>query len=154
MRKGFVYLLRAIRRVSPDRVRLEIIGGTGDRGSRWLFARERAGLDVVLAAGDPFRRTTAPNCSFSRASRTGSVSLPLRRWLVVSPWWSLTSAGPLSGSLPGKWMGRSGRDVDALADVLETAIVRRTDLAEMGRHARQAIDARDMQSALLTPSEL
>ena len=53
VRKGFVYLLRAIRRVGPDRVRLEIIGGTGNRGSRWLFARERAGLDVVLAAGDP-----------------------------------------------------------------------------------------------------
>ncbi len=53
LRKGFVYLLQAMKAVGQSRVQLEIVGGTGDRGTRWLLNRELQGLDVRIRAGDP-----------------------------------------------------------------------------------------------------
>ena len=155
VRKGFVYLLRAIRRVGPDRVRLEIIGGTGDRGSRWLFARERAGLDVALAAGDPIPAYHRAELFVLPSLEDGFSFVAAEAMACGIPVVVTDQCGAAEWVTAGEngWVVPAG-NVDALADVLETAIVRRADLAEMGRHARQAIDARDMQSALLTPSEL
>ena len=53
LRKGFVYLLRAVRLLGSARIRVEFVGSTGDRGSRQLFARESVGLDVIANPGDP-----------------------------------------------------------------------------------------------------
>lgn len=53
LRKGFVYLLKAIRLVGARHVKLRLVGATGDRDSARLLAQERAGLDVESAPGDP-----------------------------------------------------------------------------------------------------
>jgi glycosyltransferase involved in cell wall biosynthesis len=53
LRKGFVHLLRALRAAGPERFALTIVGATGDRCSRRLFAAESAGLPVTAAPGDP-----------------------------------------------------------------------------------------------------
>lgn len=52
LRKGFVYLLQAIRQVGATRIRLRIAGATGDRDCARLFAREIAGLQVEHGPGD------------------------------------------------------------------------------------------------------
>jgi glycosyltransferase involved in cell wall biosynthesis len=53
LRKGFVYLLRAMRMLGREAASLEIVGATGNRTCRMLFAREREGLEVINAPGDP-----------------------------------------------------------------------------------------------------
>jgi glycosyltransferase involved in cell wall biosynthesis len=53
LRKGFVYLLRAIKAVGPDRIRLRIVGSTGDRACARLFRREAVGLQIQCEPGDP-----------------------------------------------------------------------------------------------------
>ena len=52
LRKGFVYLLGAMKLLGPGRVKLEIVGATGDRLCKELFARESAGIDLECAPGD------------------------------------------------------------------------------------------------------
>src|ERR1700685_2819708 len=46
LRKGFVYLLQAIRRVGAQHIQLRIAGATGDRDCARLYTRESAGLQV------------------------------------------------------------------------------------------------------------
>jgi glycosyltransferase involved in cell wall biosynthesis len=53
LRKGFVYMLRAARRFGPERIALRLVGGTVDRFTRRLLAREGAGLDLEVTAGSP-----------------------------------------------------------------------------------------------------
>ena len=53
LRKGFVYLLRAIRKVGSQHFTVRFVGNTGDPWCRRLFAREARGLSVELLPGDP-----------------------------------------------------------------------------------------------------
>ena len=53
LRKGYQYLLEAIRRLGAGRVTLHLVGATGDRGNRRLFERLGAGLDIRQTTGDP-----------------------------------------------------------------------------------------------------
>lgn len=53
LRKGFVYLLRAIRAVGSERVELRIVGATGDRWCRRLFENEGRDLNLRCVPGDP-----------------------------------------------------------------------------------------------------
>ena len=147
--KGFAYLLRAVRTVGPGRVRVEIVGATGDRGSKELFAREIAGLDVVAAPGDPVP-------AYHRAELFVLPSL--------SDGFGFVAAEALACGLPvvvtdqcgaAEWVrpGDTGwvipaANVGALASVLEEALARRSDLAAMGAAARRDIEARDPAAAL------
>jgi len=155
VRKGFVYLLRALQRVGPDRVRLEIVGGTGNRGSRLLFARERAGLDVALTAGDPVPAYHRAELFVLPSLEDGFGFVVAEAMACGLPAVVTDQCGAAEWVTPGEngWIVPA-RNIDALADVLETAIVNRTDLALMGRHARQSIEGRDPQAALLAVSEL
>ncbi|MGH7934333.1 MAG: glycosyltransferase family 4 protein [Candidatus Binataceae bacterium] len=143
LRKGFVYLLRAIRSIGSQNVSLEIVGATGDRCCNRLFARELANLDVRCAAGDP-------------------VPALRRAELFVSPTledgFSFAVAEAMACGLPvivteccgaAEWVrhGESGwitasADIDALAAVLETALNRRKELNSMGLIARQDTEHR------------
>jgi glycosyltransferase involved in cell wall biosynthesis len=53
LRKGFVYLLRAARRLGPNRITIRLVGGTVDSFTRRLLSRERKGLAVEVLPGDP-----------------------------------------------------------------------------------------------------
>jgi glycosyltransferase involved in cell wall biosynthesis len=155
VRKGFVYLLRALRRVGADRVRLEIVGGTGDRGSRWLFARERAGLNVAVAAGNPIPAYHRAELFVLPSLEDGFGFVAAEAMACGVPVVVTDQCGAAEWVATGEtgWVVPAG-NVDALADVLETAILRRSDLAEMGRHARLMIEGRDTMFARLALNEL
>ena len=62
LRKGFIYLLRAIKLLGPKRVSLEIVGATGDRLCKQLFARERCRHQFALRRPvTRYRPIIAPN---------------------------------------------------------------------------------------------
>jgi glycosyltransferase involved in cell wall biosynthesis len=149
LRKGFVYLLRAARAVGPGRVRVEFVGQTGDRGSRRLLARERAGLDVEVGPGDPVP-------AYHRAELLVLPSLEDGFGFVVAeamacglPVVVTDECGAAEWVEPGAtgWVVPAG-DAGALAAVLEQALADRAALAETGRAARRAVEARDPAAAL------
>jgi glycosyltransferase involved in cell wall biosynthesis len=142
LRKGFVYLLQAVRRLNGAAT-LELVGGTVDRCTRSLLEREASGLAVVSAPGDPrpaFARAevsvlpTLEDGSPFAAAEAMASGLPLivtnccgaREWV---------DAGRTGWIVPG-------RDPDALMHALQDAIRRRAELPAMGRAARAATELR------------
>jgi glycosyltransferase involved in cell wall biosynthesis len=148
VRKGFVYLLRAVRAVGADRVRLELVGGTGDRATRRLLDRERAGLAVEVNPGDPVP-------AYHRAELFVLPSLEDGFGFVV--------AEALACGLPvvvtdecgaAEWVGHGeagwvvpAGSVPALSAVLEQVLADRAGLTERGQAARRIVEARDPNSA-------
>ena len=151
LRKGFVYLLQAMRAVGAEDVCLEVVGATGDRWCRALFARERAGLSVKDCPGDPLP-------AYQRAE------------LFVTPTledgFNLTAAEAMACGIPvivtdacgaaqwvrdheTGWIVPAG-NVEALAGALRQAMQRRGELAAMGREAR--VDVEDSGSPIVWTS--
>jgi glycosyltransferase involved in cell wall biosynthesis len=142
LRKGFVYLMRAVRRMN-NAVALEMVGGTVDRCTRSLFERERAGLDITLARGDPrpaYHRAelsvlpTLEDGSPFAAAEAMACGLPL----VISAacgareWVTDESTG---------WVVPD-RSAEALEAALRKALLRRGDLRSMGETARRFTERR------------
>ncbi len=142
LRKGFVYLLRALRRLGPH-VELRIVGRTGDPWSRRLFERESRGLHVQLMPGDP-RPTlqwaevlAVPSLEdgFGFVAGEGMASgVPViisdqcgaAEWIDHSTGWVVDTA--------------NGNLVDLWEQHLATALDCRWLLPEMGRLARQSVE--------------
>jgi|GEM_PF-572015 len=54
LRKGFVYLLEAVRKLQDPRIEIVLVGGVGRRGIRRMLERYRQmGLNIRQAGGDP-----------------------------------------------------------------------------------------------------
>jgi glycosyltransferase involved in cell wall biosynthesis len=136
LRKGFLYLLRAVRRLGRS-VSLELVGGTGDRCCRMLLERERAGVDVKVAPGDP-RPALARSEIFALPTlEDGSPfavaeAMSSGRAIVTT-----SSTGAAEWVRPGEtgWIVSPASE-DALKAALEQACARRADLGVMGRQAR------------------
>ena len=138
--KGFPYLLTAMRQLGASRVRLEVVGATGDPWSRRLFAKLSRGLQVHVAPGDP-------RPAYARAE---ALVLP-----TVHDGFGLVVGEAMACGLPvvttdqcgaSDWVepGTTGAvvpagDQDALTDALAELLRRRRDLAEQGRAARAAV---------------
>jgi|HubBroStandDraft_1064217.scaffolds.fasta_scaffold78720_2 glycosyltransferase involved in cell wall biosynthesis len=141
LRKGFVYLLQAIRAVGAKHIRLEIAGATGDRACAQLFARERAGLDVHAAPGDAL-----PVYQQSELLAIPTLEDGLPFVLVEGLACGLpTLVTEEAGAAECVKTGRSGwvvpaAQVEPLAAALEDALRRRKDLPEMGRQARADLE--------------
>lgn len=137
LRKGFVYLLRAMRLMGPGRVELEIVGATGSRCCARLYAKESRGLGIGSSVGDPvpaYHRaevfvlpTLEDGSPFAVAEAMG-CGLPV----IVTD--SCGSAEWVTNGRTG-WIVPSRRP-DALAEAFETALERRHDLSSMGEQAR------------------
>jgi glycosyltransferase involved in cell wall biosynthesis len=149
LRKGFVYLLRSGRVAGPSHVRFELVGATGDRGSKALLARERVGLDVTVKPGDPVP-------AYHRAELFVLPSLEDGFGFVVAEAMSCglpvvvsDRCGAAECVRPGEngWIVRAG-DVEALAAVFVQALDHRDRLVEMGRAARAGIAVRDPSNAV------
>jgi glycosyltransferase involved in cell wall biosynthesis len=149
LRKGFVYLLRAGRAAGPGRVRFEFVGATGDRGSKALLARERAGLDVTIRPGDPVPAYHRAELFVLPSLEDGFGFAAAEAMACGLPVVVTDQCGAAEWVRPGEtgWVVPAG-DATALADVLARALADRPALAEMGRAARRAIEARDADAAL------
>jgi glycosyltransferase involved in cell wall biosynthesis len=140
--KGFHYLLRALRAFGAD-ASLEIVGATGNRPCRLLFERERRGLSVTSAPGDPLP-------AYRRAEVFVFPSL--------HDGFGFAAAEAMACGLPvvitgdsgaADWVrdGRAGwvvapRDVGALTEALKEAADRRAELPDIGARARAEAERR------------
>jgi glycosyltransferase involved in cell wall biosynthesis len=143
LRKGFVYLLRAVKMLGAAAVDLEIVGATGDSSSRRLFQREWVGLELRCAPGDPistYQRSelfvfpTLEDGSPFAVAEAMSSGLPV----IVS-----NCCGAADWVRPGEsgWVVPGG-DAKALATAIEDATRRRRDLRAMGQQARNDTERR------------
>jgi glycosyltransferase involved in cell wall biosynthesis len=141
LRKGFVYLLRAIRALGAHRVTLEMVGATGERDCARLLQRERQGLQVQCAPGDPMRAYQSAELFVLPTLEDGlpfvlpeamACGLPV----IVT---DQCGAGECVREDREGWIVPAA-DAEALAAALEKALARRKDLPEMGRNARRAIE--------------
>ena len=155
LRKGFVYLLQAARKIGAEKVRIEFAGSTGDRGSKALLARERRGLDVAVT---PDR----PEVAYNRAELFVLPSLEDGFGLVTGeamacglPAIVTDQCGSAEWVSPGEtgWVVPAGA-ADALAEAIEHALRHRADLPEIGQAARRSVLARCPSAALRSLADL
>jgi glycosyltransferase involved in cell wall biosynthesis len=144
LRKGFVYLLRAGRAIGSTRVRIELVGGTGDRGSKALLARERAGLEVILSPGDPVPAYHRAELFVLPSLEDGFGFVTAEAMACGVPVVVTEQCGSAEWVRPGEngWVIPAG-DEAALACLLEDVLASRSNLAGMGSAARRAIEFRD-----------
>ena len=144
LRKGFVYLLRAIRSLQPSvPVQLRFVGATGDRCSRALLERERQGLDVTVRSGDP-REALAQSEVFALPTLEDGSPFAVAEAMACSrPVITTTSTGAAEWVRPREtgWLVAPASTAD-LADALAAAAQARPRLRQMGEMARAAAEHR------------
>jgi glycosyltransferase involved in cell wall biosynthesis len=147
-RKGFAYLLRAMRLVGADRVALEIVGATGDRAGRQVFERESAGLAVRVAPGDPRPALRRAELFVLPTLDDGFGFVVAEAMATARPVLVTTDTGARDWVRDGDtgWIVRSG-DERALADALGRALDRRETLQAMGARARETAERLGGESA-------
>jgi glycosyltransferase involved in cell wall biosynthesis len=138
LRKGFVYLLRAARRFGPEHIVLRMVGGTVDRQTRRLLARERIGLDVEVAPGSPLPALHWGELFVLPTLEDGSPFVVVEAMAAGLPLVVTDQCGNAPLVRPGEtgWVVRAG-DEDALLGALKDAYARRAELPRMGDAARE-----------------
>ena len=141
LRKGFVYLLRAIRAVGAKHIQLNIAGATGDRDCARLFARERAGLDVQATPCDALPVYQQSELLAVPTLEDGLPFVLVEGMACGLPALVTREAGAGECVQPGRngWVVPAA-EVEPLAAALEDALRRRKDLADMGRQARADLE--------------
>jgi glycosyltransferase involved in cell wall biosynthesis len=140
LRKGFWYLLRAMRLLGPQATSLEIVGATGGRHSARLFEEERRGLHVTDAPGDPRGAYQQAEVFVAPTLEDGFGFVVAEAMASGLPVIVTDACGAKDWVVPGRsgWIVPAG-DVEALASAIEEAYAARPVLAEMGRFARQDV---------------
>jgi glycosyltransferase involved in cell wall biosynthesis len=143
LRKGFVYLLRAIKLLGPDRVSLEIVGATGDRLCKRLLACESAGINLRCAPGDPVPAYHRAELMVLPTLEDGSPFAVAEAMACGLPVIVTDCCGSAEWVRPGEtgWVVPE-TDVEALAAALEEALSRRPQLRSMGQSARRDTECR------------
>ena len=142
VRKGILHLLRAARRVRVP-LRLTLVGGTGNRPMKVAFRRESAGLDVVLAPGDPVAAYHSADISILPSMEDGFgfvVAEAMACGLATIVTDQSGSAEWVREANAG-WVIPAGQD-SAISEVLEEAFAKRIELGEMGVRARRYVEQR------------
>jgi glycosyltransferase involved in cell wall biosynthesis len=141
LRKGFVYLLRAIRALGANRVKLRIVGATGDRDCAKLLARERAGLDVEATPGESLPVYQQSELLAIPTLEDGLPFVLVEGLACGLPVIVTDQAGAAECVRPGEsgWVIPAG-NAEALAAALEQACERRKDLGAMGEQARSDVE--------------
>jgi glycosyltransferase involved in cell wall biosynthesis len=137
LRKGFAYLLRAARRLGPDRITIRLVGGTVDRFTRLLLARERAGLDVETVVGNPLPILHWAELFVLPTLEDGSPFAVVEAMAAGVPIVVTDKCGNAPLIRPGEsgWVVPAA-DEDALLIALQQACARRAVLPQMGNAAR------------------
>jgi hypothetical protein len=144
LRKGFVYLLRAIR-ILGDHVpiSLRLVGATGDRCSRILLERERQASNVTVRPGDP-RDALAESEIFALATlEDGSPFAVAEAMACARAVITTTSTGAAEWVEPGNtgWLVKPASS-EHLAEALAAAADARRRLRQMGELARTQTERR------------
>jgi glycosyltransferase involved in cell wall biosynthesis len=141
LRKGFVYLLRAIRRIGPEQVHLTIAGATGDRDCASLLRREIAGLNVNVLAQDSLHVYQQSEVLVVPTLEDGLPFVLVEGLACGLPVIVTDQAGAAEcvRQEESGWIVRAA-DVEELTAALSNAIERRSELAEMGRRARTDVE--------------
>jgi glycosyltransferase involved in cell wall biosynthesis len=141
LRKGFAYLLQAIRAVGAQHIALEIVGATGDSYCARLFERERFGLNVVCAPGDALAAYQRAELLVVPTLEDGLPFVLVEGLACGLPAIVTEEAGAAECIQPGRsgWVIPAAQ-VEPLTEALEDALRRRSDLWEMGREARAGVE--------------
>jgi glycosyltransferase involved in cell wall biosynthesis len=141
LRKGFVYLLRAIRAVGPRHIQLRIAGATGDRDCARLFAREGAGLQIERGPGDSLPVYHQSELLVVPTLEDGLPFVLVEGLACGLPVIVTREAGAAECVREGHsgWVVPAG-SVEALAAALEDALRRRKELWSMGQQARADVE--------------
>jgi glycosyltransferase involved in cell wall biosynthesis len=142
LRKGFVYLLRGVRELAGD-ISVELVGGTGDRCSRLLLERERAGLNVMVAPGDPRPALTRADVFVLPTLEDGSPFAVAEAMACGVPVVTTTATGAAEWIRPGQsgWVTEP-RSATALASTLAAVREARLSLRAMGLEGRADTERR------------
>ena len=142
LRKGFVYLLRAARLLNGD-VSVELVGGTGDRCCRRLLDRERTGVDVRVAPGDPRPALARADLFVLPTLEDGSPFAVAEAMASGLPVITTTATGAAEWIEPDRsgWLAPPASE-QALANALAGAGRCRASLTDMGAAARADTERR------------
>jgi glycosyltransferase involved in cell wall biosynthesis len=143
LRKGFVYLLRAMKFLGPRLVKLEIVGATGDRWCRKLFDSERTGLDMECTQGDPVPAYHRSELLVLPSLEDGFGFVVGEAMACGLPVIVTDCCGASEWVRPDEtgWVIPAGQ-AEALAGALDHAMRRRGELSSMGRFAREEVERR------------
>jgi glycosyltransferase involved in cell wall biosynthesis len=142
LRKGVVYLLRALRRLGTD-ASLTIVGATGSRPMRQLVERESRGLDLHMRPGDPVPAYRTADLFVLPTLEDGFGYVAAEAMACGLPVVVTDACGAAEWVVEGKtgWIVPV-RSTDAIAEVLNTARSRKSELPAMGAEAREAVVSR------------
>src|SRR5438445_4647321 len=137
LRKGFVYLLKAIRAIGPRHVHLRIAGASGDRDCARLFAQEGAGLQIQSAPGDSLPVYQQAELLVVPTLADGLPFVLVEGLACGLPAIVTQEAGAAECVRPGEsgWVVPAGQ-AEPLATALEEALQPRGRLGEMRQQAR------------------
>ena len=141
LRKGFVYLLKAIRAVGAQKIQLRMVGATGDRPCAKLLERESAGLQIQVAPGDSLAAYQDSELLVVPTLEDGLPFVLVEGLACGLPVIVTTEAGASECVRDRQtgWLVRAG-DVQALAEALKEALHRRQELWSMGQRARSDLE--------------
>lgn len=154
LRKGFVYLLRAVRKVGARHIQLRMVGGTGGRDCARLLAREREGLQVECAPGDSIPVYQQSELLVVPTLEDGLPFVLVEGLACGLPVIVTEEAGAAECVRHGEsgWLVPAAQ-VSPLAWALEEAMDRRRDLHQMGQRARADVERYAGPAQLRTLSE-
>jgi glycosyltransferase involved in cell wall biosynthesis len=142
LRKGFLYLIRAIRRLGAAAA-LELVGATGDRCCRRLLERESCGLPIVVSPGNPRLALARAEVFVLPTLEDGSPFAAAEAMASGLPVVTTMSTGAAEWIQPGRsgWVVQPASE-ESISRALEEALSRRRDLPQMGRLAREDTERR------------
>lgn len=139
--KGFAYLTQAVKAVGAERAQLEIVGATGNRQTRRLFAKESAGILVTTAPGDPVPAYRRAELFVLPSLHDGFGFVVAEAMACGLPVVVTEDCGAASLVQEGEsgWIVPAGK-VEPLAKAMNEALTRRHDLPRMGRNGRARVE--------------
>jgi glycosyltransferase involved in cell wall biosynthesis len=141
LRKGFIYLLKAVRAIGPKHIVLRMAGATGDRDCASLLQRESADLQIEVRPDDSLSVYQQAELLVVPTLEDGLPFVLVEGLACGLPVIVTQEAGAAECVRPGQsgWVVPAGQ-TEPLAAALEEALRRRDQLWEMGQQARADVE--------------